>query len=38
MDEWAYVVENRRELERMRALADGLSDQNLWLPVNEFWT
>jgi hypothetical protein len=38
MDERAYVVENKRELERMRTLADGLSEQNLTLPVNEFWT
>jgi hypothetical protein len=38
MDERAYVVENKRELERMRTLADGLSEQNLQLPVNEFWT
>jgi DinB superfamily len=39
MDEQAYVEENKRELERMRTLADGLSEQNLLeLPVNEFWT
>ena len=38
MDERAYVAENTRELERMRTLADGLSEQNLRLPVNEFWT
>jgi hypothetical protein len=38
MDERAYVLENKRELERMRTLADGLSEQNLQLPVNEFWT
>jgi DinB superfamily len=39
MDERAYVEENKRELERMRTLADGLSEQNLLeLPVNEFWT
>jgi hypothetical protein len=38
MDERAYVVENKRELERMRTPADGLSEQNLQLPVNEFWT
>ena len=38
MEERAYVVENKRELERMRTLADGLSEQNLQLPVNEFWT
>jgi Mycothiol maleylpyruvate isomerase N-terminal domain len=38
MDERAYVVENKRELERMRTLADGLGEQNLQLPVNEFWT
>jgi hypothetical protein len=38
MEERAYVVENKRELERMRTLADGLSEKNLQLPVNEFWT
>ena len=38
MDERAYVAENTRELERMRTLADGLSEQGLQLPVNEFWT
>jgi hypothetical protein len=39
MDERSYVAENTRELERMRTLADGLSEQNLLeLPVNEFWT
>jgi hypothetical protein len=38
MDERAYVEENKRELERMRTLADGLSEQDLRLPVNEFWT
>ena len=38
MEERAYVVENKRELERMRTLADGLSEENLQLPVNESWT
>jgi Mycothiol maleylpyruvate isomerase N-terminal domain len=38
MDERAYVEENKRELERMRMLADGLSEQDLRLSVNEFWT
>lgn len=38
MDERSYVLENMRELERMRTLADRLSDQDLRLPVNEFWT
>ena len=38
MDERAYVEENTRELERMRTLADGLSEQDLRHPVNEFWT
>jgi Mycothiol maleylpyruvate isomerase N-terminal domain len=38
MKERAYVVENKRALERMRTLADGLSEENLQLPVNEFWT
>jgi hypothetical protein len=38
MEDRDYVVENRRELERMRTLAEGLSEENLRLPVNEFWT
>lgn len=38
MDDRAYVAENTRELERMRTLADGLREQDLRLPVNEFWT
>jgi hypothetical protein len=38
MDEGPYVAENRRELERMRTIADGLSDKQLRLPVNAYWT
>ena len=38
MDERPYVAENRRELERMRTIADGLSDKQLRLPVNAYWT
>ena len=38
MDAQLYVAENGRELERMRTLADGLSDMQLRLPVNEYWT
>jgi hypothetical protein len=38
MNERDYVVENRRELEHMRTLAEGLSEENLRLPANEFWT
>ena len=38
MDEQDYVALNARELERMRTLADGLSEETLRLPVNEFWT
>jgi hypothetical protein len=38
MNEQDYVAENRRELEHMRTLADGLSEESLRLPANEFWT
>ena len=38
MDDRPYVAENARELERMRTLADGLDDEQLRLPVNEYWT
>lgn len=33
-----YVEENRRQLERMRALVERLSDRQLATPVNEHWT
>ena len=34
----SYVEENTRELERLRALATGLTDDQLASPVNEDWT
>jgi hypothetical protein len=34
----SFVVENRRELERMRALVERSDDEGLRAPVNEFWT
>ncbi|MFB3739913.1 MAG: maleylpyruvate isomerase N-terminal domain-containing protein [Candidatus Velamenicoccus archaeovorus] len=38
MDERSYVAENTRERERMRRIADGLSDADMRRPVNEYWT
>ena len=34
----AYIAENARELERMRRIVDGLDDETLEFPVNEYWT
>ena len=34
----AYVEENARELERVRALVVRLSDDELRRPVNQYWT
>src|SRR5258706_1083135 len=36
--ERSYVVDNARELERLRALVSRLSDQDLGSMVNEYWT
>jgi hypothetical protein len=36
--ERSYVVDNARELERLRALVSKLSDQDLGSMVNESWT
>jgi DinB family protein len=33
-----YVAENRRELDRMRSIVEGLSDEDLRRPVNASWT
>jgi hypothetical protein len=33
-----YVAENTRERERLRSLVERLSDDELLLPVNEYWT
>jgi hypothetical protein len=37
-DDRPYVDANTRERERMRALVEGLDDDALVAPVNEFWT
>ena len=34
----AYVAENTKERERLRALVERLTDDELSLPVNEYWT
>jgi len=34
----SYVEENTRERERLRALVDGLDEDALRVPVNEYWT
>ncbi|MGZ8631549.1 MAG: DinB family protein [Actinomycetota bacterium] len=34
----SYIEENARELERLRSLVDGLSEDELRQPVNEYWT
>jgi Mycothiol maleylpyruvate isomerase N-terminal domain len=38
VDERPYIAENTRERERMRALVERLSEEDLGLPVNEYWT
>jgi hypothetical protein len=38
VDDRSYVDANTRERERMRALVDGLDDDDLIAPVNEYWT
>ena len=37
-EERSYVEENARELERMRALVESLTEDQLNSPVNETWT
>src|SRR5687768_6981356 len=34
----SYIDANTRERERMRALVEGLGDDGLTAPVNEYWT
>jgi hypothetical protein len=34
----AYIEENRRERERLRALVERLDETQLRIPVNEYWT
>ena len=38
MDDRSYVATNDRERERMRLLVEGLDDDALNHPVNEYWT
>jgi len=37
-DDRSYVEANTRERERMRVLVEGLGDDDLTAPVNEYWT
>jgi hypothetical protein len=37
-DDRAYVEENTRERERLRALVVSLDEDGLRIPVNEYWT
>jgi DinB superfamily len=37
-DDRSYIEANTRERERMRALVEGLDDDALNVPVNEYWT
>jgi DinB superfamily len=37
-DDRAYIEENTRERERLRALVEGLDEDELRMHVNEFWT
>lgn len=37
-DDLSYIEANTRERERLRALVEGLDDDALSSPVNEFWT
>jgi len=38
VDDRSYIEANTRERERLRALAEGLDDDALTAPVNEYWT
>jgi Mycothiol maleylpyruvate isomerase N-terminal domain len=37
-DDRAYVEDNTRERERLRALVERLDEDGLRIPVNEYWT
>jgi Mycothiol maleylpyruvate isomerase N-terminal domain len=37
-DDRAYIEENTRERERLRALVERLGEDELRFPVNEYWT
>src|SRR6187200_1042641 len=34
----SYIDTNTRERERLRALVEGMSEEDLMAPVNEYWT
>jgi hypothetical protein len=38
MDERSYIAANDRERDRLRRLVEGLDDDALTTPVNEYWT
>jgi len=38
MDDRSYIDANTRERDRLRALIEGLDDDTLTAPVNEYWT
>ncbi len=38
MDERSYIATNDRERQRLRTLVEGLDDDALTAPVNEYWT
>jgi hypothetical protein len=38
VDDRTYIEANTRERERLRALVEGLPDDALLAPVNEYWT
>ena len=38
MDERSYIATNDRERQRLRTLVEGLDDDALTTPVNEYWT
>jgi Mycothiol maleylpyruvate isomerase N-terminal domain len=37
-DDRSYIEANTRERDRLRALVEGLDDETLAAPVNEYWT
>jgi DinB superfamily len=37
-DDRSYIEANDRERRRLRALIEGLDDESLMAPVNEYWT
>jgi len=38
IEERSYIVANDRERERLRVLVEGLDDDALGAPANEYWT